>query len=566
MSLPHAVWKLLRARWWVFINGLRRAKGRTLFGYIAFIVVMLAVAGGAFALSFGSLLFLRTPEAAKVLGPVELEGIPALMLSGTFLAALLLSFQVLLQALYLAGDMDFLLSSPISARAVFVAKLLEAILPSFLLFGLFTLPVLWGLGAASGYNLLYYPLALLLLALQVLAAAGLGALLVMAVVRVLPARRVFEVLSFLGAIFAMLCSQWYNFSRAVRISDDKFASTSGRALGALSRLNTPWSPLAWPGLGLVALARGEWLPGLGYLALTVGLAIGVFALTLSVVERLYYSGWAKVRAGPGRKPRRVGARSGVMVRRLPLLPPVVSSIVQKDLRVLRRDLRNLSQLISPVIFAILYAVLMLSRGDRDDHLAELAQQYVFYFNIFLALFACWGLVSRLALIGFSQEGRHYWILKAAPVSAGQLALAKWLVAYLPGLAVGSLLLIGISMVQRAALGDVVFGWLVVVFVVAGNTGLNLSFGITSARLDWTDSRRMMSGSAGCIAALLGVGFQGLSVALFLGPVFLIQLVDGPVILARLIGLMLGGVLSVAVAFLPPRLVLQRVPLIGEEVI
>jgi ABC-2 type transport system permease protein len=563
MMMVRTVWKLLRARWWIFLNGLRRARGRRRFGYIAFIIVMLVVAGGAFALNWMVLSLLQKPEVIEVVGGAALESIPTLMLSAAFLAVLLISFQVLLEALYLAGDMDFLLSSPVPARAVFVAKLFQAVLPNFLLLALFTLPVLWGLGAASGYNVLYYPLALLLLALQVLAATGLSALLVMAVVRIFPARRVFEVLSFLGAVLAMLCSQWYNLGRRLSVSEGEFAPAFAQTTRALSRFSNPWLPLTWPGLGLVALAQGKWLAGLGYLTLSAGLAVGVFTLSLRVAERLYYSGWARVQAAPARKPKRVVARPGVHARRL-LLPPVVISIVQKDLRVWRRDLRNLSQLIGPVILAIIYVVLVLSRGSTDDHFVKLTQRYVFYLNIFIVLFVGSGLVIRLATMGFSQEGKHYWILKTAPVSASQLVLAKWLVAYLPTLAVGSLFLVGIGVVQRAPLGDIIFGWLVVAFVAAGNTGLNLAFGITAARIDWTDPRHMISGGTGCLAALLGFGFQGLNVALFIGPIFLVRMVGGPIILGQLIGLVLGSLLSLLMAFLPPRLVLKRVPRIGEE--
>ena len=44
--------------------------------------------------------------------------------------------------------------------------------------------------------------------------------------------------------------------------------------------------------------------------------------------------------------------------------------------------------------------------------------------------------ARLAAMGFSHEGRYYWLLKTAPVSASQLLAAKFAVAYLPALALG----------------------------------------------------------------------------------------------------------------------------------
>ncbi len=577
MRLARAVWKLLRAQWWIWLNNFRRAKGRTRFAYAVFVVFLLGLAAGAFALSWAMLSALRNPrvlaefDAAGLGDPAALiESIPVSVLSGVFLVTFVFSFQVLLQALYLSGDMDFLLSSPLPAHAVFVAKLLQAILPNFVLFSVFTLPLLWGLGAAYGYSVLYYPLVPLLLALQTLAAAGLSALLVMAVVRVFPARRVFEVISFLGAMIGMLCSQWYNLSHGVGrdVDPDTVAPAFGQVAGVLNHFSAPWSPLAWPGLGLRGLVRGEWLPALAYLTLSVGLAAGVFVLSLSVAERLYYSGWFKVRSTPGRKAKRVAVRpmEKEQARRLPFLSPPVWGIVLKDFRMLRRDLRNLSQLLSPIIFALIYAVMALrgGRSDMDERAFAVMRQYAFYFTIFISLFACWGLTMRLAMMGFSQEGRNYWILKSAPLRPGQLVLAKWLVAFLPGAAIGSLLVVGIGIMQRATLSDILFGWLVLVPVVAGNTGLNLAFGITGARLDWTDPRRMTSGGAGCLASLLGMAFQGVSVALFLGPVFLAQVFHQPAIVGQLIGALAGGLFCAAVAVLPPVQALRRIPLIGEE--
>lgn len=576
MMLTRAVWKLLRAQWWIWLNNFRRARGRARFAYAVFVLFLLGLAVGALALSWAALSALRNPRALAEFDAVGLgdpavliESIPTLMLSSVFLVTFVFSFQVLLQALYLSGDMDFLLSSPLPAHAVFVAKLLQAILPNFALFSVFTLPLLWGLGAAYGYSALYYPLVLLLLALQTLAAAGLSALLVMAVVRVFPARRVFEVISFLGAMIGMLCSQWYNLSRFGAGSDEpSFAPAFGRITGMLNRFNAPWSPLAWPGLGLRGLVRGEWLPALIYLGLSVGLAAGVFLLSLSVAERLYYSGWFKVRSAPGCKAKRAAIRPAGKERvvRLPFLSPPVWGIVLKDFRVLRRDLRNLSQLLSPIIFAVIYAVMVLrgGRGSTDERTMAIVQQYSFYFAILIALFACWGLTMRLAMMGFSQEGRGYWILKGAPLRPGQLALAKWLTAFLPGCAIGAALVVVLAVMQGAALGDVLYGLLVVTMIVAGNTGMNLAFGITGARLDWTDPRRMTSGSAGCLASLLGLGFQGLSMVLFLGPVLVIQLLHGPVLIGRLVGAIVGSVFCAAVAVLPPALVRKRIPLIGEE--
>ncbi|HEX7975502.1 MAG TPA: hypothetical protein VF498_13925, partial [Anaerolineales bacterium] len=173
-GLWSSVWKLMWLRWVIFFSGFKRARLRRKIGILALGALILAFLVFVFAISWLLLGFLRSPQMAQIAtGDVRpiLESVPVLIVAGAFLGILFTSFGVLLQALYLAGDMDFLLSTPVPIRAVFLAKLLQAILPNFSLICLFSLPVLYGLGAAGNYNVLYYPLVLLVLAALALAAA-----------------------------------------------------------------------------------------------------------------------------------------------------------------------------------------------------------------------------------------------------------------------------------------------------------------------------------------------------------------------------------------------------------
>jgi hypothetical protein len=381
-----AVWKLLRLRLVILGRGFRRASLRRKLVMILLALLMLAVIGVIFSTSWQFLRLLRAPELAQLLGDLApvLHSIPTLIVSAAFMMILLTSFGVLLQALYLSGDMDFLLSTPIPIRAVFVAKLLQAVLPNFALVCLFALPILYGLGASAGYHFLFYPAVLLELAALALAAAGISALLVMLIVRIFPARRVAEVLGFLGAIASFLCSQtgqiasWNEFSPA----------QADQALGLVRRVDSTWWPLAWAGQGLIALGERRWAGGAGLTLLTLCAAGLIFAVSLVTAERLYYSGWASLQNKGGKTKQRRGQRarpfqggeqnfsgergwvtwpratysraSELWVKQaVLLLPAAMQAVVGKDWRMLRRDLRNLSQLVTPLIFGIIYAVMLL---------------------------------------------------------------------------------------------------------------------------------------------------------------------------------------------------------------
>ncbi len=572
-----ATWKLLRLRWRISFNSFRHARRGAKIGTIAGLVVSVALGGFAFWASWMLLSFLRSPQLRLYIGDTSplIRAVPALVFSGLFLGILLTSFGVLLQALYLSGDMDFLLSAPLPVRAVFITKLLQAVLPNFGMIMLFGLPVLYGLGAAQGYNLLYYPLVLLMMATLSLAAAGLAALAVMLVVRIFPARRVVEVLGFCGAILSLICSQSGNLMNYSRQEMDVSRDQISSALLLVERLNNPWLPINWPGQGLAALGEGRWLPGVGLTLFSLLAAGGAFWVALGMAERWYYTGWAGMQTIAQRKKaarpahtERAPAQANAISR---LLPAAVRGMIWKDYLVLRRDLRQLSQLITPLIFGVIYGLMFLrsggeppaGRGEAPAWFMDSLRTVFAYGNIGLALLVGWMLLQRLAGMGFSQEGKNYWMLKTAPVSVRQMLSAKFLVAYLPSLALSEVFLLAFSLLQKVSLADAAYSILALALCLLGMAGIQLACGAAGANFTWEDPRRMNAGSWGCLGTLLMVIYVPLNLGLFLGPLFVTALLNLPVGYAYLAGGVLGAGMSLACALLPPLLLERRVEHLGE---
>jgi hypothetical protein len=574
-NLWRVVWKLLRLRMLIFVSGFRRAKLRAKIMMIVAVVLILIFLGFIFFLSWTLLRFFRSPELVSLLGDINpvLESVPALIVSGTFIGLLITSFGVLLQALYLAGDMEFLLSAPVPIRAVFLAKLLQAILPNFGLVCLFALPVLYGLGISSGYSFLFYPLVLLVLSALALAAAGLASLLVMLVVRIFPARRVAEVLGFVGAISSFICSQSGQLARWGEAGPEQ----AQQALKMVTRLNTPWSPLAWAGRGLVSLGKSDWIAGAGLTGLTLLVCGLVFSAALVTAERLYYTGWASMQnVQHRRKPNR---RSNGSAASLPAVtvfriwkPSALRAMIQKDFLVLRRDMRNMSQLVMPLILGIIYFFMLLRSGNelsvgREEAspvVLELIRHVSTYASVGLSLFVGWMLLGRLAGMGFAQEGKSYWLIKTAPVSSTRQIVAKFLVAILPTLGLCFSFLLLTWLIQRTGFVTLLFALPVVALCMAGNAGIYLSFGIAGANMNWDDPRHMQRGVASCLGALVSAIYFPFSLLLFFGPPIAVSLFDVPEIAGQLTGLLLGGVFSLACAIIPLALVYKRVARLGEN--
>jgi hypothetical protein len=583
------VWKLIRLRLQITINGFKHAKTTRKVLTIVAGLGLLTFAGIILFMSWLLLGFLRSPQLTQYVGmdvTPFLQAMPVLIFTVLFLGILLSSFGVLLQALYLSGDMDFLLSSPVPIRAVFVTKLLQAVLPNFGLIALFGLPVLYGLGLAGHYNLLYYPLVLLTMIALALAAAGLSALLVMLVVRLFPARRAAEILGFVGAILAFTCSQAGNLYNSFGHSTNVSGAQVSNMFTLVMRFNTPWLPLNWAGQGLVALGEGRWLTGLLLTSLTLGLSAAAFMFALATAERWYYSGWAGMQVVARRKKplrtvrpaaRDEASRAGTPSMEIPafgmgsLLPAPVRGILWKDFLLLRRDLRNLSQLISPLICGVIYSFMLLRAdgqpptglGEAPDWFMNSFRLLLSYGNIGMSLFVGWWLLGRLSGMAFSSEGRNYWMLKAAPVRADHMLMAKFMVAYLPTLALGWLFLVGISLLQKVPLASFLYSLVAVAMCLAGMNGILLAFGVLGANFKWEDPRKMSAGSLGCLGQFLAMLYLPLAFGLFIGPLWLVSAFNWPQGYGYLAGFILGMVVTGICAFLPPWLVRGKVERLGE---
>ncbi len=569
-----SVWKLLRLRLRITYNSFRHAKLRNKISLVILWLFLLGLAYFLLSVSRWLLGLVNTPEFAQYAGVdlrAVLASIPTLTLTALSVGTLLTSFGVLLQALYLSGDMDFLLVTPLPIRAVFIAKLLQAVLPNFALFSLFGIPLLFGLGIANGYQFIYYPLVVLLMIFLALAAAGLSSLLVMGVVRILPPRRAAEILGFVGAMFGFLCSQIGNLANSFG-SDINFSGT--RLAGMLVLANTRWLPLNWAGQGLVALGEARWLSGVLLVGATLGLTIVTFWFAIVTAQRLYYSGWAgmqvvaRKKRTPAARPVRATTTSAGLRR---LLPKPVFAILQKDFLTLRRDLRSLSQLISPIIFGAIYTLLLLrggseppaGRGEAPAWFMNSFQVVLTYSSVGMSLFVGWMLLSRLAGMGFSHEGKNYWMLKVSPVRVWHLLASKFLVAYLPTLGLGFVFLTVISIVQGLSLLEFAYSFIAIVMCLAGMAGMLLAFGVAGANFTWEDPRKMNSGAMGCFGQILTIIYLPLSFGLFVAPLGMIQFLELPLIYGYLAGLILGSAFAGGFAILPLWLVRKRVERLGE---
>ena len=316
----------------------------------------------------------------------------------------------------------------------------------------------------------------------------------------------------------------------------------------------------------------------------------IFYAALATSERLYYSGWSSLQGSRRKSKAKTAVKTtsqAAVVTAVPvaipvstpkalsplarLIPTPVRAILVKDLLVYRRDLRNLSQLLTPLILGIVYAISLLrsggqiapGRGEAPAAFTQAANALLVYGDIALALFLGWMLVNNLAGTSFSREGKNYWILKAAPLNARQLLTAKFLLGYLPSALVCSVYVLVLEILKRASPWSIVVSLVGVCIMVAGLVGIYLAFGTVGAKFDW-ENPAQMNRAVGCLGTLVGMLYMPVCFILFVAPAFLAQLLQLPAALGQLTGLLLGGVASAVAVIIPLRMVENRVATLNEN--
>jgi len=519
-------------------------------------LLLLAVAGGAYWLMERTTSYLNGPAFARLLAeaaarqpsaglPADIapfvQAVPAALLLALLTLLTLSSFSTVLSALFLSGDLDTLVVAPVPMRAVFIVTFFGSLRHAYLLMLVLLLPALVGYGQGMGVGPAFFVAVGPALLLFPLLPAGLAAALVLAVVRVIPARRARDIVAALGGLVGVL---GYVVGQLVRPAAQVAAPV--QSFSALTALNHPLLPSTWAARALLAAGAGDWTALLGYGGLFAGLALLVFGGCLLLAERLYYAGWANLAAQGGRvRSRRAAERSQRSESWPSLLPPQIWAVLRKDLRVFPRDLRNLQHLIFPLVMCAFWTVQMLADPSEGAATPTLVRTGA---PLLISLYLCGMLSFALGGAGIGREGPGLWMLRTAPLSPLQLLQAKWLLAYLPFPLLGPVSVVGLSLLRGDGLAPALGDAALLLSAAVGITALFTASGAAFVRLGGGPADNRVSPLAGLLTLLCALLYGGLVMACVRGlPAFATYLPQFTVAL-HLAGWLLHGAITALVCW------------------
>lgn len=365
-------------------------------------------------LHFVAFALLRKGGAGVGRLPHELLVAVSAILLATALFMLSTALKYSVETLFERGDMDLLLSSPLSSRSIFAVKLGGMTLGVAALYLFFLAPVAHaGLFLGQFRWLAVYPL---LLSMAALASSG-AMLLTLGLVRMFGARRTRVIAQVLGALagaLLFLLAQAGNFMSHEGGAGKAGAMRAAAAAAGLDESHPLWLP--------ARAALGD--PAAGCLVAALGLAAAL--LTVRLTHRFFARG-LQLAASMGQAMRRTGAVRYRFGRGL------MGLVIVKEWRLIARDPQLISQVLLQLLYLLPLCFIVFRQGSLQLPPTGAGLTML-----------CGSLSAALASIILLAEDAPD-LLRTAPVDIATVRMAKLAAAVLPVLGLVALPLVWLTL-------------------------------------------------------------------------------------------------------------------------
>lgn len=495
---------LFSPQWWTFKNLLLRS-GRA--SYVKAVFVLLLGAGFWYsALHYLTILITRLQGIEGNIGIIiALKGLTLLLM----LVFFLLIFSSLLSGInnfYLSSDLPVILSSPVSWESIYLSKWFETAVKSswMILFAVF--PVFIALGLVLKTSWSYYVFLLPVLTIFVLVPVGIGVMISIILMALVPAKRARNIFIFLGLLITALLFLLFRFLRPERFANPEWFANLTIFLSEMKLPVSEFLPSMWVTGSLTPFFReGNGTPFfyMSLLLFTAGAAI-VFGNWL--FRAFFYSGLIKARQS-GRPSAGTYRDGGTVLKLLSrCLFPVKGyrkALFEKDLVTFFRNVTQSSQLL--LLFAIIVIYLFSIKAlplEWGTYLSLQLKYLISFFNIGVVAFVITAVAARIVLPSVENEGRAFWIIRVSPVSMRGFLWSKFMIAFYPLLVLSQVLIVISNILLEVRLWFILLGAGTCLVLVASITALAIGTGAYTARFSPAETDREQTGFQGTAFMLL----------------------------------------------------------------
>ena len=506
---------LLSPLWLTWKNGLFRA--RASWGRRA----LLALLAGAFW--FGTFLLIRRVlryfETVYDLGPALAYQLLLIILL-TFLSMLLFSNLVAsLSTFFLARDLDLVRSTPVSPSAFFYARLITTTVNSSWMVLFFSLPVFAAYGSVFGGGVTLYLWVAAILPLFLIIPAAIASVVTHLLVYCLPARRIRELLFFLGLFGFIIIYFLFRFSEPERLVQPESFGNFMQFLSAMESPTSPFLPSSWSAEILAgSLFKRDTEQGF-FFALLASYSLFLPLLANWVCGVLYLDGWSKAQESRQGRRNLTWLDNLLSVLTRPF-PAIIRALMLKDIKTFLRDTTQWSQLflLLALIVVYLYNFKVLPL-DRSPMPAGTIRTVVAFANLALAGFVLSAIAMRFAFPAVSLEGKAFWLLQTSPIALRSLLWSKFWLNFIPLLCLGELLIFLSNLMLKVPPWMMILSLITVFLMAFGITAIGVGLGALYPNFNYENAAEIPTSFGGAVSMIFSVGFIGLAVMIEAWPIY-----------------------------------------------
>ena len=463
-------------------------------GRLALLAVFLVIGGGfigggAFTIGVAAGQFL--PSARDII------------LAGAFtmlsILMLVIGFPTVIASLFVGRDLLQLVVAPVRPIEIFISRVLLAMSANLLVSGILLMATI-GVGVGSRASFVYFPLAAILIAIQVLIVTSLQTILMSVVLRWVPARLARDVAAAVAGLTGAAFYLAWNLNLRQSLTPRRHPDLSNLT-SVIERVE--WLPSAWPGHALNAVIGGNAGGAVVWLLFSLALAGLLLGVAATMYERTLLAGLG-IFGGQRSVWKRSAASTAAAVDRRGAASPA-RAIARKDWLGYRRDVRRLSRLLPAFLFPAGYAAAFLRPARGDDS---------FWTEVFLLGFISMFMSSTLATPSIPGERRGFQLLRMAPLTMWQVIRAKVSLTLIPVLAFTLVFCVIVGAMSGTRIGQIAELLVLVVWLGTGFVAIGVAAGGIDPHFEAADDRRAV-GIVGTLFGLGGaLGFGLLSVGAF----------------------------------------------------
>lgn len=490
-------------QWWTFKNRLLRS-GRT--AYVKAIFVLLLGAGfWAASIHYLTIVISRLQGIEGGIGIIiALKGLSLLLM----LVFFLLIFSSILSGInnfYLSSDLPVILSSPVSWENIYLSKWLETAAKSswMILFAVF--PVFVALGLVLKTPVTYYIILLPVLTIFVLIPVGIGVMISIILMALVPAKRARNIFVFLGLLIIALLFLLFRFLKPERFANPEWFANLTIFLSEIKLPVSVFLPSMWTTESLMPFFSTGSGTAFFYMSLLLFTAGAFIVFGNWLFRAFFYSGMIKAQhsrsslAGTDKE----GATGLGLSVWLFFAKGYRKALFEKDIVTFFRNVRQSSQLL--LLFAIIIIYLFSIKAlplEWGTYLSLQLKYIISFLNIGIVAFVITAVAARIVLPSVDNEGRAFWIIRVSPVSMRGFLWSKFTMAFVPLLLLAEMLIVISNILLGVKIWFVLLGAGTCLVLVASITALAIGIGAYNARFSPVDTDREQTGFQGTAFMLL----------------------------------------------------------------